>query len=254
MLKVEALEFSYGSDKKILDNIQFDVLKGECIAVLGNNGAGKSTMLKCLNKIISPQKGIVTVNEIDLLQLSRLEIAKNAAYVAQKNEINGITVYDAILLGRKPHIKIAPVKKDYDIVENIVKGLNLQELALRHIDQLSGGELQKVMIARALAQEPKALLLDEPTSYLDLKNQLEVLKLIQEITKKKEIAVVIVIHDLNLALRYCDRFMFLKDKAIYCYGGMEVMTAENIKAVYQVCVAVENYRNQRVVIPLCSEK
>ncbi|MPW25789.1 ATP-binding cassette domain-containing protein [Alkalibaculum sp. M08DMB] len=250
MLKIDALQFSYRSNKKILDKIKFDVTKGECVAILGNNGAGKSTMLKCLNKIMSPQKGTVSVNGIDLLKLSRLEIAKNTAYVAQKNEGNQITVYDAILLGRKPYIKISPTKRDYEIVEDIIEGLNLEELSLRYIDELSGGELQKVMIARALAQEPKVLLLDEPTSCLDLKNQLEVLKLIQEITKEKQIAVVIVIHDLNLALRYCDRFLFLKDNSIYCYGGIDVMTPENIGAVYQVPVAVESYHNQRVVIPL----
>lgn len=250
MLKIDALEFGYRSNRKILDEINFDVCNGECVAILGNNGAGKSTMLKCLNKIISPQKGTVVINDVDILKLNRLEIAKNTAYVAQKNEGNQITVFDAILLGRKPYIKLAPKKEDYDIVEKIIANLNLEKLSLRYIDELSGGELQKVMIGRALAQEPKVLLLDEPTSSLDLKNQLEVLKLIQKITRDRQIAVVIVIHDLNLALRYCDRFLFLKDNAIYCYGDVDVMTPENINAVYQVPVAVECYQEQRVVIPL----
>lgn len=250
MLKIDALEFGYRSRRKILDDIKFDVSNGECVAILGNNGAGKSTMLKCLNKIISPQKGRVVIDDVDILKLNRLEIAKNTAYVAQKNEGNQITVFDAILLGRKPYIKLAPKKEDFDIVETIIAALNLETLSLRYIDELSGGELQKVMIARALAQEPKVLLLDEPTSSLDLKNQLEVLKLIQNITKEKQIAVVIVIHDLNMALRYCDRFLFLKDNAIYCYGDVDVMTSENIGAVYQVSVAVEKYENQRIVIPL----
>ena len=250
MLKIDALEFGYRSNRKILDHIEFDVANGECVAILGNNGAGKSTMLKCLNKIISPQKGRVVVNEVDILKLTRLDIAKNTAYVAQKSEGSQITAYDAILLGRKPYIKLAPKKEDYEIVENIIASMDLEKFSLRYIDELSGGELQKVMIARALAQEPKVLLLDEPTSCLDLKNQLEVLKLIQNITKEKAIAVVIVIHDLNLALRYCDRFLFLKDNEIFCYGGMDVMTSENIGAVYQVPVTVESYQNQKVVIPL----
>jgi iron complex transport system ATP-binding protein len=237
-------------NKIILDKIKFDVSNGECVAVLGNNGAGKSTMLKCLNKIMSPQKGTVSVDGINLLKLSRQEIAKNIAYVAQKNEGNQITVYDAILLGRKPYIRFSPSEEDYKIVEDIIESLHLTDLSLRYIDELSGGELQKVMIARALAQEPKALLLDEPTSSLDLKNQFEVLKLIRAIAKERQIAVVIVIHDLNLALRYCDRFLFLKDRSIYCYGGIEVMTPENIGAVYQVDVAVESYFDQHVVIPI----
>lgn len=250
MLEINNLEFSYRSSRKILEKIEFDVENGECVAILGNNGAGKSTMLKCLNKIIAPQKGTVAVNGTDLLQLSRLEIAKNTAYVAQKNEGSRITVYDAILLGRKPFIKLSPTKRDYEIVEGIIEKLNLEDMALRLIDELSGGELQKVMIARALAQEPKVLLLDEPTSSLDLKNQIEVLQLLQKITRENQIAVVIVIHDLNLALRYCDRFLFLKDSSVFCYGGMEVMTSENISEVYQVPVAVEHYQNQSIVIPL----
>ncbi|MBC3887027.1 ATP-binding cassette domain-containing protein [Acetobacterium paludosum] len=250
MLKIDALGFGYRSNRKILDDIKFDVSNGECVAILGNNGAGKSTMLKCLNKIISPQIGTVVVNEVDILKLNRLEIAKNTAYVAQKSEGSRITVYDAILLGRKPYIKLAPKIEDYNIVDNIIERLNLENYSLRMIDELSGGELQKVMIARALAQEPKVLLLDEPTSCLDLKNQLEVLKLIQNVTKEKQIAVVIVIHDLNLALRYCDKFLFLKDNSVYCYGGVDIMTPENIGAVYQVPVTVEKYKNQRIVIPL----
>lgn len=111
MLKIDALEFGYRFNRKILDHIKFDVKNGECVAILGNNGAGKSTMLKCLNKIISPQKGRVVVNEVDILKLNRLDIAKNTAYVAQKSEGSRITAYDAILLGRKPYIKLAPKKR-----------------------------------------------------------------------------------------------------------------------------------------------
>ncbi|MFZ7132416.1 MAG: ABC transporter ATP-binding protein [Eubacteriales bacterium] len=250
MLKINGLEFGYKVDKKILKDITFDVFNGECIAVLGNNGAGKSTMLKCINKIISPHKGIVMVNGLSILDKSPLEIAKSTAYVAQKNEGTGITAYDAILLGRKPFIKFSPNKEDYEIVENIIHDLNLESISMYYIDELSGGELQKVMIARALAQQPKVLLLDEPTSSLDMKNQLEVLRLIKEVSQKKQIAVVIVIHDLNLALRYCNQFLFLKDRNVYCYGGLEVMTPENIRAVYQVPVVVEKYENQRIVIPI----
>ncbi len=250
MLKINNLEFSYRSSKKILEKIEFDVENGECVAILGNNGAGKSTLLKCLNKIIIPQKGSVAVNGTDLLQLNRLDIAKNTAYVAQKNEANRITVYDVILLGRKPFIKLSPTKRDYEIVEEIIENLKLQDLSLRLIDELSGGELQKVMIARALAQQPKVLLLDEPTSYLDLKNQIEVLQLVQRITKERKIVVIMVIHDLNLALRYCNRFLFLKENSVFCYGGLEVMTSENISEVYQVPVTVEHYQNKSIVIPL----
>lgn len=249
MLKVSGLEFSYGTDKKILQEVSFDVLNGECVAILGNNGAGKSTMLKCLNKIISPHKGTVVVNQVNILKLSGLEIAQKTAYVAQKNEVNQISAYDAILLGRKPYVTFSPTKKDHLIVERILQNLHLEELSLRSIDELSGGELQKVMIGRALAQEPKVLLLDEPTSCLDLHNQLEVLKLIQKITKEKEIAVVIVLHDLNLALRYCDKFLYLKNSQVYSYGDIETVTSRTISDVYGVDVEIVERRDMKIVIP-----
>lgn len=249
MIEVSALEFEYKHNKKILEDIKFDIDKGQCLAILGNNGAGKSTMLKCLNKIISPNCGNVYVDKIDILKLKQFEIAKQIAYVAQKNESSRFTVFDAILLGRKPYIKLAPTEQDIKIVSDIIERMNLTQFSLRYIDELSGGELQKVMLARALAQQPKVLLLDEPTSNLDLKNQLEVLKVVQEIAKKENISVIIVIHDLNLALRYCDRFLFLKNKNVYAYGGHEIISRENIEDVYNVPVDIKEYNGQKIIIP-----
>lgn len=249
MIEVSALEFEYKHNKKILEDIKFDIDKGQCLAILGNNGAGKSTMLKCLNKIISPNCGNVYVDKIDILKLKQFEIAKQIAYVAQKNESSRFTVFDTILLGRKPYIKLAPTEQDIKIVSDIIERMNLTQFSLRYIDELSGGELQKVMLARALAQQPKVLLLDEPTSNLDLKNQLEVLKVVQEIAKKENISVIIVIHDLNLALRYCDRFLFLKNKNVYAYGGHEIISRENIEDVYNVPVDVQVYNGQKIIIP-----
>lgn len=250
MLNIRGLEFGYTADEKILHDISFDVRGGECVAILGNNGAGKSTMLKCINKIMTPHQGNVVVNGTSLLDKSPLHIARSIAYVAQKNEGNGMTVYDAILLGRKPYIRFSPSKEDYAMVESIIADFHLEAMAMCYIDELSGGELQKVMIARAMAQQPKVLLLDEPTSSLDMKNQYEVLSLVREISQRKQIAVVMVIHDLNLALRYCDKFLFLKDRKVYCFGGMEVVNPDNIEAVYQVSVDIQNYGNESVVIPV----
>lgn len=250
MIKIDSLKFSYKHNAKILDDIKFDVENGECIAVLGNNGAGKSTMLKCLNRIISPQQGSVYVEGEDVLQLKQGDIAKKIAYVAQKNEVIKFTVFDAVLLGRKPYIKVSETREDIEIVEDVIKRMGLEDFSLRYLDELSGGELQKVMLARALAQQPKVLLLDEPTSNLDLKNQLEVLKTVNEIAHENNISIIIVIHDLNLALRYCDKFIFLKDRKIYNYGGIEIMSPENIEEVYKVPVEVKIYNNKSIVIPL----
>ncbi|NLM51313.1 MAG: ABC transporter ATP-binding protein [Firmicutes bacterium] len=249
MMQVQALSFAYRQDQPVLQEINFAVEKGQCTAVLGNNGAGKSTLIKCLNRILKPQKGIVYVHGKNIYQLKRKEIAKCFAYVAQHHAGARFTVFDTVLLGRKPYIKFEPAPEDFRIVETIIKQLNLEDLALRYIDELSGGELQKVMLARALAQQPQVLLLDEPTSNLDLSNQYEVLAIVREIAKKEHISVLMVLHDLNLALRYCDRFLFLKNNRIFAYGGMEVMTPQNIEEVYGVPVDVQEINGIKVVIP-----
>ena len=237
------------SDRPILDEISFRTQEGCVAAVLGNNGAGKSTLLSCLNRIIHPQNGAVYVDNRDIMGMKGREVAKHIAYVAQQSETSRFTVFDAILMGRKPYIKFSPVQEDYDIVQNIIRQMGLKGMALRYIDELSGGELQKVMLARALAQQPKVLLLDEPTSNLDLKNQHEMLRIIRNIALTEKISVIIVIHDLNLALRYCDKFLLLKDSSIFAHGGREVMTPRNIKEVFGIPVAIQKVNEVSIVVP-----
>jgi len=253
MIQVRDITFSY-DEKAILNNISFDIEKNHCIAILGNNGAGKSTLIKCLNRINKPIGGFVIVGEDNLFELHRNEVAKRIGYVAQKNEISRLTVFDAVLLGRKPYIKWEAQKSDLDIVESSIEKLGLTEFKMRFMDELSGGELQKVMLARALAQQPKLLLLDEPTSNLDPKNQYEVLKLVRSIAKEQNIAVAIVIHDLNLALRYCDKFLFIKASKIFSYGGIESMTAKCIENVYDMPVKIIEIDGIKMAIPFPSEK
>lgn len=159
-------------------------------------------------------------------------------------------MFDAVMLGRKPYIKWDISKKDMEITRRALNTLGLADFAMRYLDELSGGELQKVAIARSLAQEPEILLLDEPTSSLDLKNQLEVLRLIGQVTKERMLSAVVTMHDLNLALRFADKFLMLKDGEVYAAGGDEIITPENIKAVYSVTVAIEKYGASRVIIPL----
>ncbi len=250
MIRVEKLDFSYGRDHKILQNIAFDALEGQCISILGNNGAGKSTLIKCLNRILKPQAGTVYVCGDEATRLKRNDIAKRMAYVSQHNSGEQITVFDSVLLGRKPYIKIEPTAKDMEITENVIKRMGLEDFALRYTDELSGGEMQKVMLARALAQQPRVLLLDEPTSNLDLRNQYECMSVVREIALEENISVIIVIHDLNLALRYSDRFLFVRDGQIYVYGGQEIMTAENISAVYGMPVVLETVHDVPMVIPM----
>lgn len=250
MISVRGLNFAYQNGRRVLEQVAFDVSQKQCVAILGNNGAGKSTLVKCLNRILEPQQGVVTVNGQETHSLRRKEIAKRMAYVAQRNQAERFTVYDTVLLGRKPYIKFEPGPEDIAITEAVIKRMGLEEYALRYVDELSGGEMQKVMLARALAQQPRVLLLDEPTSNLDLRNQYEVLAIVRAIAHEYQISVILVIHDLNLALRYCDRFLFVKDRRVYVYGGKEIMTPENISAVYGIPVAVETVRGFPMVVPI----
>ena len=252
MISIQNISFSYGS-RRILEDISFDIPDGSCVAVLGNNGAGKSTLIKCLNRINHVKQGSVHINGEDVLKMSRGELAKHIAYVAQKNEFPHTTVYDAILLGRKPYIKWDATKEDRDIVNDVIDRMGLEEYILRYVNELSGGEAQKVMLARAVVQQPQFLLLDEPTSALDPKNQYEMMRMVQQVTKERNISSAIVIHDLNLALRYCDRFLFLKDSHVFAAGGKEVMTPDNIESVYQIKAAVEHHNGVPIVIPCPDE-
>ncbi|CAB3289465.1 ABC transporter related protein [Methanocaldococcus lauensis] len=249
ILSIDGVEFSYKS-RKILNNIKFEVERGEVVSILGVNGAGKSTLLKCINKILKPKRGTILIDNFDINKLDNHELAKKVGYVPQKAEGNYMTVFDAVLLGRKPHIKWEITDRDIEITYKVLKLLNLEDYALRYTNELSGGELQKVIIARALVQEPQILLLDEPTNNLDLKNQLEVMKIIRDISKSQNIASIVVMHDLNLALRYSDKFIMLKDGKIFAEGDRSIINPENIKAVYGVNAFVENIRGIPVVIPV----
>ncbi|MDR3357169.1 MAG: ABC transporter ATP-binding protein [Spirochaetaceae bacterium] len=252
MISVRNISFSYGKND-VLKDISFDVSQGECVGILGNNGAGKSTLVTCLNKIRTPKTGRVYIDSRDLMKMGRRETARQVSYVAQKNELSKITVFDAVLLGRKPYIKWTVSREDMEICGAMIERMGLSDFRLRYIDELSGGELQKVVLARALVQHPVLLLLDEPTSNLDPKNQHEMLTLVRGLAREQNICVLIVIHDLNLALRYCDKFLFVKDGRVFSYGGGEVMTPENIGSVYGMPVAVETVRGVPVVIPQLSE-
>lgn len=247
MIEIKDLSFAYGK-RNILWDISFDVQPGECVGILGNNGAGKSTLITCINQIRTPKSGQVLINGQDIRKLRRNALARKVAYVAQKNELTNATVFDCILLGRTPYIKWSISQADLEICEETIKALGLSHLKLRNVDQLSGGEMQKVMLARALVQQPELLLLDEPTSNLDPKNQYEMLALVRNIAREKNIAVLIVIHDLNLALRCCDRFYFIKDHTGFSYGGLETVTEKTIEAVYGIQSQVTNINGKPVVV------
>lgn len=254
MIEVNNIEFSYEKNKRILDEVSFSLDDNECVAILGNNGAGKSTLIKCIDLICHPKEGVVLVDGNNVYDMTANEMARNIAYVPQTSSEFNMTVFDTVLLGRKPYIQWDSTLNDKEIASDIIHKMHLEDLALRNVSELSGGEAQKVMLARALAQEPKLLLLDEPTSNLDPKNQHEVLRSVKRIAKEHNTCVAIIIHDLNLAIRYCDRFLFLKDSKVFTYGGLEVMTPDNIGAVYNIHVHIMEYMGVPVIVPFPDEK
>lgn len=249
ILNVSGIKFHYPG-RPVLDEASFSVDSGQVLTILGTNGTGKTTLLKCINLILKPISGTVMVGEDSVSDLSRNALAQKIGYVEQQRSSSRATVFNTVLLGRKPYIRWDITHEDMAIANQALETLGLSAYALRYLDELSGGELQKVILARALAQQPRVLLLDEPTSSLDLKNQLEVAKIIRNITKERGIAAVVAMHDLNLALRFADRFILIKDKTIYTAGGPEVITPENIESVYSVPVEITSHNGSRVVIPL----
>jgi len=218
--------------------------------VLGVNGAGRSTLLRCLNRILRPRTGTLSLLGEDLLRMDRREVARNIGYVPQRSGESRMTVYEAVLLGRKPHIRWSLRPSDHSRVENILTRMGLAGLALRSVDELSGGEFQKVVVARALAQSPRLLLLDEPTSSLDLKNQVEILGLVREIAVTENLSAVVSIHDLNLALRFSDRFLLLKEHRIHAAVGREALTADLVAEVFGIDVVIHEVNGIRVVVPV----
>ena len=231
ILQVNGVSFAYKS-REVLRDIHFTVARGEILAVLGPNGVGKTTLLKCIDAIFRPNSGAVLIDQESVLSLAPSEIARRIGYVAQRAETSRLIAFDAILMGRQPHIRWNVSDRDLAMVDGAIKLLGLGHLAMRYIDQMSGGELQKVAIARALVQEPKLLLLDEPTSNLDLKNQVEILKIIRRIAREHDVAAVMTLHDLNKALRYADTCLFLKDGIIFSAGKVCEVRAETVRAVY----------------------
>ena len=250
MIELENICYRYERDARtVLQDVSFSLDNGQCGAVLGVNGAGKSTLLKCIDRILTPQSGRVLVDGKDVSALSGHELAREVAYVSQNARASDLPVFDAVLLGRRPYIRWDATAKDREMVLSLLERMKLTHLMMRPLSHLSGGEAQKVLLARALAQEPRVLLLDEPTSNLDPRNQHEVLQLVREIAKEQGLCVITVLHDLNLAIRYSDRFLMLKDAAVYASGGVECMQPETIEAVYHMHVHLVEHRGIPVIVP-----
>lgn len=240
MLKVSDLVFAY-SGVKILDKISLELEGAEVLGVIGPNGAGKSTLIRCMNRVLNPQSGTIALEGVDIRDITRMEIARKMGYVPQasKNSFPA-TVFDTVLMGRRPHGGWKSSSSDVRKALEVLKLLSLQGLAMRDFTELSGGQQQKVVLARALVQEAEVLLLDEPTSNLDIRQQLDTMEIIRKMVEDRGISALMAVHDLNLAARYADRILMLKGGCVYDAGEpFSVLTEENIRAVYGVEAAVK---------------
>jgi len=248
IMRTEALSFAYRKDK-VLHDITLDFEPGKITALLGPNGSGKSTLLKCCTGILDGYAGNIFIDQQALHHLSPRQRARYIGYVPQQETHTfSVSVIDTILMGRKPYIGWMPSRNDYTVVETIMRQLHLDEIAHRHLDELSGGQRQRVIIARALAQQPQVLLLDEPTANLDLRHQLEVMMILQNIARQG-ITIVIAIHDLNLAAGHCDHFVMLHLGRCFAQGSHKIFTPENIRKIYEVEVRIIDNGSQPFIVP-----
>lgn len=234
-LKINKLSFSYAGHS-VLKDVSMSVDVGEVLSIVGPNGSGKSTLLKCINRILKPAQNTVFIDGKDTSRINLKELSKLMGYVPQSSASTfPFTVFDIVLMGRKPYVHWSLSDHDSEVVAEVLNFLGIGDLAMRHFNELSGGEQQKVIVARALAQEPKFMLFDEPTSALDIKHQLEILCTLRSLTIDKERCIVVTMHDLNLASRFSDRMLMVRKGEIFAAGSPEeVLTEENIEAVYGI--------------------
>jgi cobalamin transport system ATP-binding protein len=259
ILNVDGVECRYGSTK-ILEDVSVLVKEGDFVGILGPNGSGKTTLLKSISRILKPHKGTILLDKKDIYSIRSVDLAKHLAVVPQESNIGfSFTAFDIVLMGRNPHMSRFQMEteKDIAIVKKVMDLTNTWRFAQRPINELSGGEKQRVIIARALAQEPKVLLLDEPLTHLDMINQLEIMDLVKELCTREGLMVLAVIHDLNLAARYCNSALLLDKGKVFSGGSLEVvLTSENIKSVFKVDTLVKKslVTNSFYVIPLSPQK
>ena len=249
MLNVENLHFRYSKfSRPVLNGASLELNAGEIGILLGKNGSGKTTLFKNILGIHKPDSGRILFEGENLLHMSRKERARRIAYVPQDIHFGALTVFDSVMLGRISYFGLRSGDADYTAVEKILMDMHLEEFAFRMVDELSGGERQKIAIARAMAQEPKLMVFDEPTGNLDIANEQLIIEEARNLAKGKNIAILSSLHDLNQALAFGDKFFFLKNGVVTYAGGREIITPEVIRDTFDVDVRIREIDGQTVVL------
>ncbi len=255
MIEVKDLRFRYNRKLcDVLKGISFESEENTVISILGPNGTGKTTFLKCLSGVNRPTSGSVTVDGTDIAKISPRDLSKKIAFVPQSVPMSKLSVFDSVMLGRRPYFDLSPSKTDMDKVSEVIDRMELAHISLKYVDEISGGEFQKTQIARAIAQEPSVLILDEPANNLDIANQHLTMRMIMDAVRSRGMCTIMTMHDINLALHYSDKFLFLLDGEVKAYGGSEIVTSELIKEIYGTDMEVIEYRGLPLVVPVESLK
>ena len=249
MLNVENIHFRYGKTAPaVLNGASLELQQGEIGILLGKNGSGKTTLFKNILGIEKPKSGAIHFDGEDLLKMNRRERARRIAYVPQHIHFGDLTVMDSVLMGRVSYFGMKASLEDYVAVEKILEDMGLTDFASRSAEALSGGEKQKIAIARAMAQEPKLMVFDEPTGNLDIANEQLIIQEAKKLAKEKNISILSSLHDLNQALYFGDKFFFLKDGVVKYAGGKEIVTEEVIKDIFDIDVRIVELDNQKVIL------
>ncbi len=249
MLKIENLHFHYArKGDPVLNGTSLELEQGQIGIILGKNGSGKTTLFKNILGIEKPQSGSITFRGENLLTMNRRQRASYIAYVPQHIHFGDLSVFDSVLMGRVSYFGMKAGKEDYEAVEKILADMQLLDFAGRSAEALSGGEKQKIAIARAMAQEPKLMVFDEPTGNLDIANEQLIMEEAKKLAREKNISVLSSLHDLNQALYFGDKFFFLKDGIVKYAGGKESVTEEIIQDIFNIDAKIVEIDGQRVIL------
>ncbi len=249
MLKIENLSFSYSKHSPaVLSGVTMELRAGEIGILLGKNGSGKTTLFKNILGIAAPNSGSILFDGEDILRMPKRERARRIAYVPQHIHFGSLSVYDSILMGRVSYFGMRAGKEDYAVVDEILSDMQLEDFAYRNAEELSGGEKQKIAIARALAQDPKLLIFDEPTGNLDIANEELIIEEAKKVAREKNIGILSSLHDLNQALYFGDRFFFLKDGTVKYSGPHDIFEPAVIKDIFDIDSRIIEIEGKKIIL------